>query len=392
LEANAVLLQQGGRRVVFVQVDVLSVGNDARTRILERLSGKVQDHELFLVASHTHFAPNIDSHIPILGILDQNYIAWVIDRIVDLLERLLSAKPQPVFMLYGEGLAAHSIHRRHWCWKPVWGIPPIRRVMALHPNPKGKKDETVRMFVLSRDAEGRMCEAVLWNYTCHPVTTYPSNAMSADYPGVVREGIRNHAAADAPVVFLPGFSGDTRPNRIDRLPRSAFRLLHRIVNGPVFGDFTAKSSSQWNSSLAEIPLQVMDGPLQLCEVGSISCRRQSHYLAHFMERVNDDRRLSFHLVRLSDKLVILGVSAESVIEYVERLRLLFPGQMVICVGYIDGVYGYLPTSEMLQEGGLAVTSPGYGLELARYHADITEKVLDVIRHMSQAGETADQTR
>ena len=154
LEANAILLQHGDQRVVLMQVDVVSVGAGTRRQLLERLSGKLQDRQLLLVASHTHFAPNIDASLPGLGVVDQDYIALVVDRLIALLNRVLSAERRPVSLLYREGQAAHSINRRAWCWAPSWSIPPVKRRMGLHPNPKGPKDDTVRMFALSGNAPG----------------------------------------------------------------------------------------------------------------------------------------------------------------------------------------------------------------------------------------------
>ena len=45
-------------RVAFVQLDVLSAGNHLRREVLARLEGRLRDEELFLVASHTHYAPD----------------------------------------------------------------------------------------------------------------------------------------------------------------------------------------------------------------------------------------------------------------------------------------------------------------------------------------------
>lgn len=385
LEANAIVLQHDGAKVVLVQLDVISVGAAVRERILRRLADRLDDQELLLVASHTHYAPNIDSQAPGLGIVDPQYVEFVAEQTAGLVERVLSAQLRPAYLHRAESVASHAINRRCWCWRPAWGFPPIRRVIGLHPNPCGPKDETVRVFVLSADPEGRSCEAVFWNYACHPVTTSPMLALSADYPGVVRDAFRDvfrdRAGADIPVVFLPGFSGDVRPNRVDRFPRSPFYFLHRVVNGPVFGAFNESLSRQWTESLAVVAAQAIRGPLQPCNVGPIVCRRQSNPLSDILDGADDARRLSLHLVRLSDTLVIVGLSAEPVIEYAPQIRSLFPDQTVICVGYLDAVYGYLPTSEMLHEGGLEIASPGYGLQNARYRTDVSRRILDRIRSL-----------
>ena len=75
--------------------------------------------------------------------------------------------------------------------------------MALHPNPRGPRDETVRLFVAAREADGAGPMGILWNYGCHPVTAYPADVVSADYPGVVRRALRSGCGADLPVCSCP---------------------------------------------------------------------------------------------------------------------------------------------------------------------------------------------
>ena len=95
----------------------------------------------------------------------------------------------------------------------------------------------------------------------------------------------------------------------------------------------------------------------------------------------DDRRLSFHLAMLGDELVVLGMSAETVVEYAAQIRAMFPGKMVVCVGFIDGVCGYLPTSAMLKEGGLEANSPGYDLRSAKWRENISSQTLESVRKL-----------
>ncbi len=384
LEANALLLQCKQGRVLFVQVDVISAGNALRRHLLDHFGARLQDEELFLVASHTHFAPNIDANLPGIGQVDPAYVDQVFEQITGLVDRVLRALPEPVHLEYGEGRANHSVNRRHWCFSPMLRFPPVKRVMARHPNPRGLRDETVRVWSASPSGSGPAPLAVLWNYACHPVTTWPFNAISADYPGAVRRSIRTRFGGNVSVVFLPGFAGDVRPNRIDRLPLSPYRLLHRIVNGPIFGEFQAKSSRRWVSSLADLVVATLSAKLYAVPVARISGRRISLSMGEVMEGEVDSRPLSFQLVRIDDSFAILGISAEPVAEYAVGLDdLLSPGTFVP-VGYIDGVCAYLPTTEMLSEGGMEVTSPGYGLEHANYRLHVSNIVRTAVQALSPA--------
>ena len=378
LEANVIVLRQGDRTLIFAQLDVMSVGTEVRRRILDRLGERIREEELLLIASHTHSAPNVDCRLPDLGRIDHGYMESVADKTAGLIEEIISGEGRPARIRYGEGKASHSMNRRAWCWAPFRGFPPIRKVMAWHPNPYGEKDETVRSFVISGEPPIPEPIGVLWNYACHPVGFPDYLAVSADYPGVVRRHLRKRMGNDLPVIFLPGFAGNVRPNKIDLLPKSLYYFAHRLVNGPVWGRFDAGSWNEWAGSLADVVTASTDEAKKLVMPCFIA-HRHFHPIKEIMDGVVDDRILTYHLVRLSRSFLFIAISAEPVVEYASSLRDAFPEETVIPVGYIDGVIGYLPTSNMLDEGGLEVVSPGYSLEHVRFNGMISEKILSIIR-------------
>jgi hypothetical protein len=49
------------------------------------------------------------------------------------------------------------------------------------------------------------------------------------------------------------------------------------------------------------------------------------------------------------------ISAEVCWEWAELVQRAFPGKTIWPVGYIDRVFGYLPTQAMLPEGGYEIT-------------------------------------
>jgi hypothetical protein len=381
LEVNAILLQSSGQRVIVVQLDVLSVGDSLRQQVLERFAGRLRDEELFLVASHTHYAPGIDMRLPGHGMLKPSYLAETVETACQLLDRVLSMTLRPILFQFRAGQAAHSMNRRAWCWKPVLRFPPIQRVMGLHPNPAGPRDETVRLLSACNVGDAETPQGILWNYTCHPVTTWPEDVISADYPGVVRCALRSRFGADLPVVFLPGFSGNVRPNRIDRCPRSPYYMLHRLVNGPVFGRFSRRLSDRWTSSLADVAVQTASSQAREISVSGLRSARLRIPWQEAMEKGTDDRDLTLHAIHFDPHFSILGISTEPVIEYATALSQMFAPRTFLPVGYIDAVAAYLPTSEMLTEGGLEVTSPGYGLDGVVYRRDISNFILDSARKL-----------
>ncbi len=387
LEANAIVLRSQAERVVFLQVNALSVGADCRRRILAGLGGRLKEEELFLVASHTHSAPNLDDRLPEMANVDAAYVARTVDRICAMLDGVISAAGRPVDLCCGEAQTAHTINRRKWCLTPVWGLPPVKRIMARHPNPQGPRDDRLQVFGLAAgEGRGELAGA-LWSFACHPVTMADRRAISADYPGGVRRALRRRAGAEMPVVFLQGFAGDVRPNRIANLPRSFYYMLHRIINGPVFADFTPDARRRWVASLAEAALAALT-LAQPRRISRLRSRRVVRPFRFLLDGLADDRPMSAHVVSLDDELTVVGVSGEPVIEYAALVRPLFSGKIVAPVGYMDGICGYIPTSEMVVDGGMEVTNPGYSFGKAKYRDTITADLMDLFRILAEADRDA----
>lgn len=386
LEANVLLLKHPSGQALFLQLDVISAGDRLRRELLARFSGRLADEELVLVASHTHSAPCIDGKLlGLAGEINEDYMCSVIEKVGGLLDRVL-AETQPVYAAYGEANADHSINRRAWCLKPSGPlILPVRRTMALHPNPRGPKDETVRGLSFWRDAARTEPAGILWNYTCHPVGFPHLCRVSADYPGAVRRRLRTLFRPEMPVVFLPGFSGNVRPNRVTRWPLSLYYGLHRIVNGPVFGKFSDRGWAKWTTTLGDVAAAAMADHTRPAEISAIRSRRLAHPLQDLMDGTVDDREISYHRVSLEGVCLLVGISAEVVVEYAAELRRMCPGMPLLAMGYLDGVCGYLPVSSMLTEGGLEVDSPGYSLSQGRYREDLSVKVLQSLRTVMSDG-------
>jgi len=383
LEANAVLLQCDGGQVVFLQIDVLSVGEQVRRGVLANLDGRIKEEELFLVASHTHFAPNIDTGLPEMAQIDTAYVADVVEQVSTMIDRLLSGKPDPVVLRYGESSAVCSVNRRAWCWTPIPRFPFVRRMIRIHPNASGPRDDTVRVLGIFGEGADATPKAVLWNYACHPVGFHDHHAISSDYPGAVRQSIREHFGEEIPVVFLPGFAGNLRPNKISRLPWRPKYFLHRLVNGPVFGRLNKRAWSQWVGLMASAVTSALASETAVLAPAKNRTGRYAIPLRKLMQGPVDDRCLTFHYVRLADRFIVVGLSAEPVVEYVADLKSAFKNDTVIPVGYTDAVCAYLPTSEMLADGGLETVSPGYSVDEACYRDTISREIQEAFRYLRE---------
>jgi len=348
LEANALVLRQEGPPIVFASVDLMFVGHELRSEVVNRLGGAVSDESLFFAASHTHFAPATDDRRPRLGRMDPRYFELVCERVTGLISRLLADPLAPAIIEYARGQANHAVSRR---LRTAWHLSrkgPLVNAVVGAPNPLGPRDESIHLLRVSRP-DGHPL-AVIWSYACHPVGFPRPLEVTAEYPGRVRRRLRDDLAPDLPVLFWQGFAGDIRPPELGHSTSLRGRA-RRLLLGPRFGRFSGAEWESWADSLAARVAETASAPPRRPVTGPIRARRVTRPLGSFVLGVSDERQVTFHRVMLGRELTVVGVSAEVVTEYGALVNSTFGGSINIPVGYIDEVYGYLPTARMLREGG-----------------------------------------
>ena len=197
---------------------------------------------------------------------------------------------------------------------------------------------------------------MIWNWACHPVCYYDNTAVSADYPGYVRDKLRHKKkSSELPVLFLQGFAGDLRP------PAFTKQLMHP----PFFNKYLAKnrlifsawSKIQWENWASKIFDSLERGMSHLSELKpKLSSKKISVAIEQLIEidrsSLTNDRYFSVQRINLSEKVFIIAISAEMSVGYVNLLRKQFDADSVIIpVGYSDDVFGYFPTNNQRLEGG-----------------------------------------
>jgi hypothetical protein len=90
-------------------------------------------------------------------------------------------------------------------------------------------------------------------------------------------------------------------------------------------------------------------------------------------------KVTFHSFELSEDIEVVGISAEVCWEYAALLEHGLAGKTLWPLGYIDSVYGYLPTTAMLAEGGYEVSGfmQSFGIK-GEYIHNIEEIIIRVV--------------
>jgi hypothetical protein len=350
-------LRENGQTLVIVTVDWFYISPGLRERILCRCAGRLDEAGLVVAASHTHTSPNPDRTKSGFSKVDPEYVAWAEDAIANRVEEILSrGEWLPVSLRFTTTVCDCAIHRRRKIWWPR--KLPFRRVVSIFPNATGPRDRELRLLRVENQDNSLL--AVVWGVSCHPTDWPRYRELSSDYPGGVRQVLRTRIGLELPVLFLQGFSGDLRPPSIGRWPwrgtwRSRLLTLATIVlNGPAFVGFKAREYKKWMDSIAKSAKEALDQAAQTHPlVTKLLIRRASIPLAA-LGLSGEVGQVTFHSFDLDENLRFVGISAEVCWEYAALINGSLAGKMIWPVGYIDNVYGYLPTKAMLADGGYEV--------------------------------------
>ncbi|MEM7746921.1 MAG: hypothetical protein AAF346_01620 [Pseudomonadota bacterium] len=314
------------------------------------MAGTSEAH-VCLAASHTHGTPNPERNFqfPEWSIDLEEHIS---DKVLEVVQKTLEQPRTRATLNWGRGrLQGFAINRR-------------RRALALRPrlayrtqslpNAKGTSDDTVDVMVLA-DSEDQRPLALVCRYTCHPVAD-SANQRGADYPGYFREAIRSQLQADLPILFVQGFCGDIRPNLQVRPLSLRDRLIQHVV-GPRFRRSRAGDAQSIGQALANIIAQLFnDSQLQ-----PLHSDQQSAEL-HTVNIDLDDNTQTNNRLELTvwdwSTVKLLFASGE-------MLSGLLPSRTnsCLCIGYANGMVGYVPSEADLKYGGYEIDSSRQNFQL-----------------------------
>lgn len=363
IECNVLTLDDGQARVVLIGIDALYPGPELRRYLDERFRGILSPDQIFLAASHTHSAPQLDSTKPALGSVDEGHLEFVCGSVGDLVERLLSQPGEDVRVVLSRYRSTVMVNRRR---RRLLGGAEKRitfNSVIAAPNARatGRQYGHLVSLVGSNGPVG-----FLWQLPCHPVGLPRGWGNSAHFPGVGRRILRDTASPTTPVVFLQGFSGDLRPVSASK-PSSLVGRARRLLLGAWFTPFTARDYGRWTGRVAAELSEAAKASKNAdpSEDARLEARRVSVALSEYHAGNPGNRTMTVHRLSIGE-VTLLGVSAEPVSGYAEAL-LARSDIAAIPVGCIDDVSGYAPTRRVLKEGGYEGTgfAQHFGLGMPR---------------------------
>ena len=313
---------RGGKRVVFVTLDLIGVSSRLRDAVTQQLVSKFKlpPEAVVMNASHTHCGPAYT------GDDAQPYFEFLVGALVEAVGRAL-ADLRPAALNYSFARCGVAMNRR----------TPTQSGYKNHPNPEGVVDHSVPVLSVV-DGNGKL-RCMLFGYACHN-TTMGFRKWLGDYAGYAQEFLeQDHAGVTAH--FLMGCGGDQNP-----YPRSELEFARRHGRSLA----TAVDAALETNQSTKRHQHSLSGPLQFA------------YDTVSLDYTDSQRRpceYPVQLIQFGKDLTIVALSSETVVDYALRLKSeLGPtgGPKIWIAGYSNVMEGYIPSRRVLLEGGYEAES------------------------------------
>ncbi|MGD9519217.1 MAG: hypothetical protein AB7W28_06845 [Armatimonadota bacterium] len=410
LRARALVLDSDGRRLCFLALDVTIITADYTARIRQSLFQRfgLVPEAVMIHATQTHSAPAVgyfmvDDDFPAMPSefewlrgSEKVYSAYAVERAIEAVGLALEAL-EPVQIGAGSGIEGRFAFNRRAvkrdgtvampgrCWEEPAGPTWIRYL-------EGPIDPELGVVCL-RGADGRP-EALLLNYTCHPVHVFPAPDVSADWPGALANETCKACGGEAAVLVLNGACGNINPwspfdpDYIEdhrRMGREMAATVAKVVDMLEFRDGAVLD---WRVCNVRIPLRHV-GADELMAARAVLDRSpqpvwsDDTHLAvdpewtaaasvvsvHMLEQRAGALDYEVQVLRLGNTAVV-GLPGEPFAELGLEIKLASPTYPTYIAHCTSHYVGYIPTPEATKRGGHEAAT--------RYWAKLAPEAHDLI--------------
>lgn len=378
-----------GKRAILVTSDFQGVPKEMSDAVFLILKKKhnLERHQVMITFSHNHCGPRLGldlvDYYPIeaeqVKLVDE-YTDLMVRRMADMIGESI-ANLAPASLKMGEGHATFAVNRRN---NKEAEVPSI---IAKGEPLKGPVDHTVPVMTVTGTDNNLI--AILFGYACHP-TTLSFTKWCGDYPGFAQILIeKNHPGALA--MFVNTCGGDQNP-----LPRRQVELCEKY--GKMLADGveeairkplkTIQPGLKTSFELIELPYEkIITRPeLEVATRDANAVRKR--WAERMIKKLDAGEKFAtsypypLHAWKLGNEMLMIGMGAETVVDYALRFKAEFGKGTWVC-GYVDDMIAYIPSRRVWAEGGYE-GGPNlyeYGRPALRWAADNEELIAGKIKKL-----------
>ena len=384
-----------GNQVVLITSDFQGVPKGMSDLAFEQIEKKynIKRTQIMLTFSHNHCGPRLGEDLidyyPVEAEQEKlvaEYTEKMIATTVKIVGEAL-ADLQPAELKKGEGRALFAVNRRN---NREADVP---KMLANGTPLAGPVDHSVPLLTVTRP-DGKLA-AVLFGYACHP-TTLSFTQICGDYPGFAQIEIeKNHPGAQA--MFVNTCGGDQNP-----LPRRKVELCEKYGHMLAVGvEEGLKEPMQPVPPSIKTAFSYVDLPYlktvtredlnnTLKSGTGIRARWANRLLRKLDEGAKFEEAYPYplHAWQLGGNLTIIGMGAETVVDYALRFKREFgpdspDGNTTWVFGYADDMISYIPSRRVWEEGGYEGGSNlyEYGRPAFRWAGDMEDIISKAVQRL-----------
>ncbi|HUQ70879.1 MAG TPA: neutral/alkaline non-lysosomal ceramidase N-terminal domain-containing protein [Planctomycetaceae bacterium] len=383
------LEDHAGRRAVLITSDFQGVPRSMSDRVFARLRSQFQleREQVMLTFSHNHCGPRLGDDLVDYYPVEDEQVALVneyTDRMVASCVTLVGealSKLAPARLQTGDGVATFAVNRRN---NREADVPAL---LAAGTPLVGPVDHTVPVLTVTRP-DGRL-DAVLFGYACHP-TTLSFLTWCGDYPGFAQLELEiRHPGVTA--MFVNTCGGDQNP-----LPRRSVELCQKyghqlavavedVLKQPLK---PVSSGLQTAFEIVELPYLKVVSREELQGLLKDPNAIKARWAARLLKKLDAGDKFEtaypypVHAWRLGQEMLVIGMGAETVVDYALRFKHEFGPGTWVC-GYADDMIAYIPSRRVWEEGGYEGGSNlyEYGRPAFRWDGGIEDRIAASVQRL-----------
>lgn len=373
-----------GNRVVLITSDFQGVPKSMSDRVFARLEKEHQltRSQVMFTFSHNHCGPRLGDDLvdyyPVeadqVGLVEE-YTDEMVKRTVDVVGDALS-RLQPATLKLGEGKTTFAVNRRNNREADVPDL--LAKGLAL----QGPVDHAVPVLTVTRP-DGKL-DAILFGYACHP-TTLSFLTYCGDYPGFAQIALENnHPGATAMFINTCGGDQNPLPRRTVELCEKYGLMLAEAVEEVLKDEKSLKPISagiRTAFEIVELPYLKVVTKDELTKLLADPHAIRARWAGRLLKKLEAGEKFEaaypypVHAWQLGGELLLIGMGAETVVDYALRFKHEFgPGTIVL--GYTDDMISYIPSRRVWEEGGYEGGDNlfEYGRPAFRWAGDIEDRI------------------
>ena len=378
-----------GHRAVLITSDfqgVPKIMSDRAFKQLKKIYG-LQRRQVMITFSHNHCGPRLgDDLIDYYQVeaaqeaLIKDYTTLMVKELVAMVGRAIKDL-SPAKLATGEGRTTFAVNRRN---NREADVPAL---LAAGKPLVGPVDHAVPVMTVTRP-DGHLA-AVLFGYACHP-TTLSFTKWCGDYPGFAQlELEQRHPGTMAMFVNTCGGDQNPLPRRKVELCQKYGHMLAVAVEEalkkprrPVSASLRTAFEYVALSYLKVVTREDLNAALKK------SNRIEKRWATRLLAKLDAGEKFSptypypIHAWRLGEGTLMIGMGAETVVDYALRFKVEFGPDTWVC-GYADDMISYIPSRRVWEEGGYegGARLYEYGRPAYRWAGDVEVRIARTVHKL-----------